>query len=60
MTVEFRHINEHIAKQQQLLKSIADLDRLCSLSLHSCSRDSLQDAAQLATLSNLTRLVNAR
>ena len=29
--------------QQQLLKSVADLDHLCSLSLHSCSDGCLQN-----------------
>ena len=48
-----------LAKQQQLLKSITDLDRLRSLSLHSCRDGCLQDI-QLATLRSLTRLVDAQ
>ena len=47
------------AQQQQLLESIADLDRLCSLSLRKCSFGCLQHAPRLGTLRSLTRLVNA-
>ena len=65
LTVEFlkpltERESTNLAKQQQP-KSIADLDRLCSLSLHGCSCfGCLQNTPQLATLSSLTRLVNAR
>ena len=47
------------AQQQQLLESIADLNRLCSLSLHNCSFGCLQHTPQLATLRSQTRPVNA-
>ena len=64
LTVEFgerytKHKTALLANQQQLLENTADLDRLCSLSLRGCNFGCLQNVPQLATLSSLTRLVNA-
>ena len=63
LTVEFdERYTKHMAllmKQQQLFESTADLDQLCSLSLRGCYLGCLQNIPQLATLSSLTRLVNA-